>query len=347
MIRRLALTAAVLTSLASALYGSSGGIQGTVRYRGEGVPGAYVEAFTRANPDGQAVTATNTGADGRFRLTLPPGSYLVTVKKRPEGPGSGGMLFGSSGDDPVRVEQGTVTLPPLVMRDLGGSGEISGGQVPVSGAVHGEGGPLSGAYVYFYPEGFARGPGYLARVRSGEKGLFTAGLAPGSYTVTVRYGPSGDGMGSVGVQDLVGSFSGNPLAVGKDPVRLGRIEVRPVDPVAWEKRHWAASSGPLSVVGTILREDGSPVAGAYAFLYEDHRMVGKPLAISSPTGTDGTYSLAVSRPGTYYLGARTRFGGPVEPGEFMGAWDDKGPRPLSLEGNVPSTRCDIVVREVW
>jgi hypothetical protein len=357
MTRYLFLFFSVLTLVSPGLsYGAGGGVEGTVEYRGEGVSGAYVELFDTRKTDAEAVGSANTGSDGRFAVSLPPGSYRLTVKKRPEGPGSGGMLFGSTGKDHFEVGRTVLIVPPIQLRDMG-VGEGIAGEIAVSGSVHGPGGPLPGAYVYFYPDGTRRGPGYLARARTGKNGRFTAGLASGAYTVTVRFGTSrnasgsngagSDGMGTVGIGDLVGDYRSNPLQIGGAPVELGRIDLRSVDPDTWEQKQWAGVQGDFKVTGLVVREDRSPMAGAYVFLYDDRRMVGKPVSISAPTAGDGSYSVAVSGPGTYYLGARTRYGGPVEPGEFMGAWDEKGPRPVTLEGDTTSANCDIVVREVW
>jgi len=357
MTRRLQLFLILLTlAIPGQSYSAGGGVEGIVQYRGETVPGAYVELFDMRKPDGEAVGSTNTGSDGRFNISLPPGSYRLTAKKRPEGPGSGGMLFGSTGDDPLQVSRTIIIVLPIQLKDMG-SGEGAAGEITVTGTVLGSKGALSGAYVYFYPGGTRRGPGYLARARTGQNGRFKAGLAPGAYTVTVRFDTSGDGigsngmgsdgMGTVGIGDLVGDYRSNPLQIGNEPVELGEIELRSVDPDTWELRQWAGVQGDFRVTGMVIREDRSPMAGAYVFLYDDRRMVGKPVSISAPTAGDGQYSVVVSRPGTYYLGARTRFGGPVEPGEFMGAWDEKGPRPVTLEGGTASASCDIVVREVW
>jgi hypothetical protein len=77
-------------------------------------------------------------------------------------------------------------------------------------------------------------------------------------------------------------------------------------------------------------------------------MVGKPSALSAPTGRDGSYRLAVPGPGAWYLGARSRYGGPVEPGEVMGVYEVDGQRaPLDLAPGKGPAAADIVVKEVW
>jgi len=342
----------LLTLFAPALsFGAGGGVAGAVQYRGESVPGAYVELFDIRKPDTEAVSSTNTDSQGRFHVSLGPGSYRLTVKKRPEGPGSGGMLFGSTRTDQIQVGGTVLDVGLIRLRDMG-AGEGIAGEVSVSGSVRGPDGPLPGAYVYFYPGSVRRGPGYVARARTGENGRFKAGVAPGVYTITVRFGNSGgatggDGMGTVSIGDLVGDYRSNPLLVETGAVELEEIELRSVDPDIWERRQWAGVQGDFRITGLVIREDRSPLAGAYVFLYDDRRMVGKPVSISAPTTGDGKYHVAISQPGTYYLGARTRFGGPVEPGEFMGAWDEKGPRPVTLNRETASASCDIVVREVW
>ena len=347
--------------LARPLFGDATGVEGQVLFRGQGYSGVYVEVFQfskdKAGNTNEAAGAANTGSDGRFSIPLPPGSYRITAKKRPEGPGSGGMLFASTGDTPVVigsnvtgsnvVESGMLELPPLVLADSGGGKSAGTGETPVTGTVFAESKPLSGAYVYFYPGNARRGPGYVARARTGEGGKYEAFLSPGSYTVTVRFGWAGESMGTVGKNDLVGEYEQNPLVVGKAALDLERTDMHPVDPESWEKNRWAASMATISVEGVVSDEESAPVSGAYVFLYDDHRMVGKPYAISAPTGKDGHYTLAVDEPGTYYLGARTHFGGPVEPGEFMGAWGGDSAKPLILEMGSASSSLDITVREVW
>ncbi|MDF1535355.1 MAG: carboxypeptidase-like regulatory domain-containing protein [bacterium] len=335
------------TLFVTPLKGDGTGVSGQTLFRGKGLSGVYVQAFAFQGESSEAAGAANTGSDGVYHIPLAPGSYRITARKRPEGPGSGGMLFASTGDIPVVVNSGSMELPPLILTDSGGAGSAGTGETRVTGAVFSDGAPLAGAYVYFYPGSVRRGPGYVARARTGEGGNYEASLSPGSYTVTVRFGWSGDGMGTVDVGDLVGEYPGSPLAVGKEAIDLGRLDTRPVDRGSWEKYRWAVSAASITVEGVVRDENRSPLAGAYVFLYADHRMVGKPYAISPPTARDGRYSLSVDTPGTYYLGARTRFGGPVEPGEFMGAWGGDSAEPLVLEIGTSSPSLDITVREVW
>jgi hypothetical protein len=338
----------ILLVLPGTGFAAATGLEGTVLSAGVGATGVYIEVFNRL-PDGlvSPVATTTSGESGLFTIQMPRGDYYVTARKRPSGTSSVGMLFGTSGDIPITVREGLTPVPPIELDDRGGLGSMGEAGVNIQGSVAYEGSGLGGAFVYVYPGMQRRGPGYLARVRSAEDGAFSVKVPAGVYSITIRNSDGGDGMGSVQREDLVGEYGQNPIQVGQDSMMVGTVQLRKVDLLVWEKRRWAVQGAPLSVSGTIFNEEGSPVAGVYAFLYSDHRMVGKPAAISSPTGDDGIYEVRVLKPGSYYLGARSRYGGPVEPGELMGAYDTGGIQPVELMSGKSLPECDIVVREVW
>ncbi len=348
LLNRLFFVLVILLVLPLTGFAGETGLEGTVRSAGTGVTGVYIEIFNRV-PDGLVppVATTTSGEGGLYTVRMPRGDYYVTARKRPGGTSSVGMLFGTSGGSPITVRDGLTLVPPIEIDDRGGLGSLGDAGVNIQGCVAYEGAGLGGAFVYIYPGMQRRGPGYVARARSAEDGTFRVKVPAGVYSLTARNSDRGDGMGSVQREDMVGEYAQNPIHVGQDPVMIGTIQLRKVDPLVWEKSRWAVEKGPLSVRGTIFNEEGSPVAGVYAFLYSDHRMVGKPAAISSPTGNDGIYEVRVQEPGSYYLGARNRYGGPVEPGELMGAYDTSGIQPVELMPGKPVPDCDIVVREVW
>ena len=89
------------------------------------------------------------------------------------------------------------------------------------------------------------------------------------------------------------------------------------------------------------------MAGIYVFAYMDSRMVGKPTYISAPTGSDGNYRLFLGTGGRYYLGARSTYGGPLEPGEWVGTYDVVADHGVRITSGASAELEDIVVREVW
>ncbi len=329
------------------------GLEGTVEAGGVPVAGAFVEAFDRA-PDGIAAAAAsaNTDSAGRFALFLPAGRYWLCARKKPQGSGGGGMLQGET-PGPVTVSRGMAKAQPLVLRDSSGEGR-GGGGTPVSGRVLAGGLPRAGAFVYLYPEGVRRGPGYAARTRSGADGFFRLFAPPGRYQLMARLREDGESMGTLSAGVLVGEArgeggkEGSAITVGASPVEAGTVPLRPLDPRLLSSREWGGGGGKLLLTGRILDERGRPVAGVHAFLYPDYRMVGKPAALSAPTGADGIYRLTVPGNGDWYLGARSRFGGPVEPGERMGVHEVDGMRaPVRIAPGAEIAAVDMVVRETW
>jgi hypothetical protein len=336
--------------------GMANGIEGSVEMAGAPVAGVFVEAFDRA-PDGMAAAVASATSDsaGRFAIPLDAGRYWIFAKKKPPGSGGGGMLQGGL-PEPVAVARGVARAAPLALFDS--SGESGGGSgTPVSGRVLAKGLPCAGAFVYLYPEGTRRGPGYAAKARSGADGFFRLLVPPGRYQLVARMRGDGESMGTLAAGDLVGEGrgkggkSGGALAVGSAPLAAGTVALRTLDPRLLPARAWAGEEEGgegLTLRGRIIDERGRPAAGMYAFLYPDYRMVGKPSALSAPTGADGTYILKVPRPGEWYLGARSRFGGPVEPGERMGVYEVDGARaPLLFPPGRKREAADMVAREIW
>ena len=80
--------------------------------------------------------------------------------------------------------------------------------------------------------------------------------------------------------------------------------------------------GKTGMTGQIVNKaDGTPVAGAYVNVYPDtlSNLLGPSQFISSPTGTDGRFSIDVPT-GTFYVVARKRMSGdpsgPLSPGDL-------------------------------
>lgn len=93
----------------------------------------------------------------------------------------------------------------------------------------------------------------------------------------------------------------------------------------FKKEKLLPKEGMTGIEGTVNDEQGQPVAGVRVFAYSSPEMLGRPLYASDATGADGKYFLNVNQQGTYYLKARTHYGGgkPAE-GEFMGGYGKSG-----------------------
>ena len=76
-------------------------------------------------------------------------------------------------------------------------------------------------------------------------------------------------------------------------------------------------------------------------------MVGKPAHISAPTTRDGRFNLYLEDGGTIFIGARSAYGGPLEPGEWVGTYDGQDDHSLHVPSGSEQDIGTIVVKEVW
>lgn len=317
---------ALLAVAGCAAAGDFTGIKGRVALRGEVVPGVVVMAFRDFDAGLRSVPAARsaeTNAEGIYSLELPPGSYhLVAVK-------TGGAtleeirdgdLFCYYGGNPVRVETGRAANVGFnmvwVRKDP--APEVSTG---VSGIVHDENGDrLNGGIVYFYPTasgGFRGMPGFFARV--GEDGTFRARIRKGRFFVVARRRASGDMFGPTEIGDWFGYYIRNPVDLDDGAARGLRIDA--VRRLGMLEKFEGIPEVPQGLLLQAKAEDpsGKPVAGVRLLVYRDAGMTGHPAAVSARSGADGIVELAVAEPGTYYLLAREKLGGPAE-GEWYGKY---------------------------
>jgi hypothetical protein len=73
-------------------------------------------------------------------------------------------------------------------------------------------------------------------------------------------------------------------------------------------------------------------------------MIGRPFAISGRTREDGSFVVYLPKPGKFYVGARSEYGGPLSPGEWVGTYD--GTPDHSLEIGEGETKEGIRIRVV-
>jgi hypothetical protein len=130
---------------------------------------------------------------------------------------------------------------------------------------------------------------------------------------------------------------------------VGRIALR--DPEEARRRRRAGAGGQetpaAEIRGMVARDDGSPAPGVRVMAYADPRMIGRPFAVSGPTGGDGAFLLRLPKPGKFYLGARSELGGPVSPGEWIGSYDGAPDHGVSVRNGEQREGIRIRVVEKW
>jgi len=333
-----------------------GGVEGVLLFGDRPLSEAQVEIYLKDEKDRSTLPFAVVATDemGHYRVELPPGRYFIIGKKREET--NGGltrMLMAESPANPVEVSDGIRTIPPFPLREMGRDGAL----VPepgtgVSGRVTSGGEPVSGAFVYVYTEEVSglMGPSYGEAVQTAADGSFHIPLPAGRFYLAARLRHGGSRIGEPDSGDLNGSYPENPVEVP-----LGKIVILksfPLDPVDPHQRNERMEKGKFertktSLVGRVVNEDVKPVKGIYVFAYMDSRMVGKPTYISAPSDEDGRFTLYLGDGGTYFVGARSAFGGPLEPGEWVGTFDGRADHGTEIPSGANRDLGDIVVREVW
>lgn len=320
------------------------GVSGKLMVAGQPQAGAWLEAYpaTTASLGGQApFRSGKTGADGRYRLGLPPGEYYLF--------GRGDGLFCYYGRNPVSVPEGG-------LRDLNLSLVAEDASRPdnepfidsgVLGRVSHQGRALPGATIYAYLDLHSqlKGMGYVMVGPTGPDGIFEASLPAGRYYLLARKRQSGSSVGPLSAGDFVGYYPGNPVQVGEGEVLRFSIPMLEVP----EKVDKLAASlfGSTVLRGVIRDTDGQPLAGVRAVLYDDPQMLNRPLYVSQPTGADGAFVLSFPHGGSYYLAARNTLGGAPAPGDLYGTWDGNPDHVLKIKTGQSRDGLEIKMEKIW
>lgn len=347
----------LLTTLLLACGENKGsGLAGSVLFQDQPLGNAAIEIYLKADQDRSTLPFATTSADssGHFRITLPTGRYYLVAKKKVEG--NGGpirMLMAASPLNPIELQSGIKEIPPFNLREMGRDGAlVAEAGTGVKGRVVHDNTPVANAFVYVYSEKSTGmvGPSYGEAVRTATDGTFTLPLPAGRFYLAARKRADGARSGDVAVGDLNGAWAKNPLILKHgETFDLGDLAVKIVSAAGRKER---LEQGKFIQTGTSLHgimvdQDNKPVSGVYSFAYLDSRMVGKPIYISAPTGQDGRFELRLGEGGTYFIGARSTFGGPLEPGEWVGTYDARPNHEVRVKKGEVLELGKIVVREVW
>jgi hypothetical protein len=340
------------------------GIAGKVVFEGKPLSGARVRVFRDAASGFHGAGFANSapvGTDGAFSIPLPPGSYYLIATMLPGGQADGdpqvGGYFGYFGANPIAVQEGRFTerTVQLVRRapvtvEPGPIGDAA----VIAGTVTGPQGPVAGATVYLYADAARQfrgpdlfGPQGAVPGGTGERGEFSIEAPPGTYHLVAAKRQGGALLGPLQPGDLQGYFDGNPLAVaaGTRTVVIVQVVGKQRDTAIAGER---APAGRTGIRGTVRGADGKAPAGVYAFATTDPSyMIGAmPPYRSQPIGPDGVFLIEVPAPGTYYVSARSGYGGPPLPGEWHGVHGGEKAAPVVVEPGRVTEAVDVVVRRM-
>ena len=228
---------------------------------------------------------------------------------------------------------------PLQTQAVPGAGGVKGVLTDDSGR------PVEGAEVYFYtdPGRKFRGPADFMAEPTGKDGRYITELPPGEYFAVARKRMSGSISGGLqkgdwASRETVGPISIKPGAYEKVDLTLVKVTGNMLFSV------FVGHEGGQGIKGVIKARDGKPFARAYAFAYKDRRMTGKPDYVSEWTREDGTYTIHVLDPGTYYIGARTGFMGVPKPDEPYGRYEGSRDHSVAVKEGGFADGVDIVLK---
>jgi len=348
--------AALVATLSACSPDSESGLQGQLLFQDRPLAKAQVEIYLRAEKDRstQPFAVASTDQEGRYQVQLPAGSYFVIGKKRSVTEDSRTlMLMAESPGNPHQVDEGLTTVTPFNLREMGRQGGlVADADTGLSGTVTYSGQPVTRAYVYLYTETESglMGPSYGEAVQTSDVGRFQIDLPAGRYYLVARKRLAGGRSGELQPGDLNGAYPGNPVEVRPgERLKLNPFVLEEIDPATLEERQQQgtfAATG-TQLIGAILDQDGLPVGGVHVFAYLDSRMVGKPAHISAPSADDGSFVINLADGGTYFIGARSAYGGPLEPGEWVGTYNGRADHGLEIASGNRQAVGSITVREVW
>jgi hypothetical protein len=215
------------------------------------------------------------------------------------------------------------------------TGTVSGQLLTTAGM------PLSGGMVYFFNaavgpppahEKYWRVPDFMKPLD--DEGKFTVPLPEGNYYLGATKRLSGKAVGPPREGDyyFISADEKNlPLTyvVKSDAqLNLGKI----AKGVPFKSSTVNYGDGITSIAGTVLENEGKPVADALVFAFVSAATVGRPLFTSDPTGKDGKFLLRFHDSGTYYLKVRSVYGGgPPVTGEKIGGYREMEPVAVTVK----------------
>jgi hypothetical protein len=309
------------------------------------VPGMHVEAWPAGSLDlvGEPPhRSVPTDERGHFELILPQdGDYYLLAR------GTG--RFGFYGRNPVRVPSGglggvSLGVKKILSSEFDALPEVSQG---ILGRVAHRGEPVAGTMIHVYldPSSGFKGMGFAVLGPTDGEGRFEAHLPVGTYYLVARLRRDGSMVGPLRAGDFIGYWHENPVRVETGQVQKAAISLQEVpDKVAEEADHLF---GDISISGRVTDQEGRPVAGLRVLLYDNPRMLDRPLFVSQPTEADGAYVLSFPAPGHYYLRARSNIGGEPVSGELMGDYRGANGEVLEVETGEHLEGIDIKVEALW
>ncbi len=351
------------------------GFEGRVVCDSQVFQGARVyvyKSFKDMLADKPTAVSAPTKEDGSWKMDCPPGTYYLAAKQLAKAPATGAPAAGNSGEvlgydgplsvgdyfcfqgsNPITAVRGKYTHVGFALVKYAASVSYSDSSDKDNGTLTGtvtwSGQPLKGAIVTLYmddKDNF-RGQGYSASPPTGKDGKFDMEFLPDTdYFLIARKRQNGKKAGPLKEGDYFGYYVANPVHVKAGKVATVDFGVISKAGEIGREDSLFRDTG-THITGRILDDKGRPVKGVYAFAYVEKVMAHKrPEFISRPADKSGVYVLNISKGGTYYIGARSRYGGTPSFGEWYGCYEGAGDHHVNIKTGQVLKGIDIPVEKI-
>lgn len=324
-------------------------IRGRIFFNGKPIDDAEVQVYLKEAKEKETppIKVVATDKDGMFQIKLPAGKYFLVAKKKSIENGEIDMLFGNYPGNPVNLSK------DITLEDWSLESKKSRGQIAKDTGIIGK---VKGFKNYRFVKVYAykdlstglKGPDFVNKAKIDESGSFAINLPKGQYYLVVRERRHGD-YGLLKEGDYSGEYEKNPVIVPEKGYReIEPITLRPVNSkkVTHVNREGIVEAGIAEVEGIVVDRNNKPVKNIYVLFYDNPEMVGRPQLISTPTDNSGKFMVRLRKEGKYYIGARSKIGGPAEPGELIGTYMGSQDKGLVVKrGDRFSIKLEV--QEVW
>ncbi|MCX7990493.1 MAG: hypothetical protein N2999_00450 [Proteobacteria bacterium] len=324
-------------------------VRGRVLYNDRPLEDAEVSVYLKLEKDKERppVKVVATDKNGFFEVRLKRGKYFLTGRKRLEDQGEIDMLVGSYSDTPIDVKSDLV-LKDWTLLSKKNKEDFKKG-TGIKGIVKNfKDFRKVRVYAYKDTNSGLKGPDYISFSKIDKDGQFQMDLKEGDFYISVRE-RKGSFAGPLKEGDRAYDYPNNPIRLTKDKyLDLGIMNLKEVDRKKLEelRKTGYLREGAITIKGVVVDENKKPVKNVYVMIYKDSEMIGRPFTISLPSKEDGTFTITLPEEGKYYVGARTKIGGPAEPGEKIGYIKGSSDKSISVKkGEIKNII--IEVKEIW
>jgi uncharacterized surface anchored protein len=297
-------------------------LSGSVKEAGTGAPiVGVIVTLTGTDDLGQPVsTTTETLADGTYSFTgLRPGNYVITEAQPGTwfDPKDGGVSPGTSGGTPEANKLSAINLTAGTNATANDFTEIAPSSIAGKVTNHVTGAPIAGVTVTLTGTD-DNGKPVSFTTQTAPNGTYTfPGLRPGTYTVTETQ-PNGTVDAATGA--VVPGTTGGTVA----PNELGAITLAPHTDSTGNNFTDMAPSAISGLVFDDANNNGIQDAnekgiGAATIRLTGTDDLGAPVALTTTTNPDGTWSITGLRPGNYSVNE-------VQPSGYLDGIDTMGTR---------------------